>query len=479
MTALNHINNAARICAGAASSKRWPSWLEASFAAMWLGTAVSGQTLETFTTTVRPSDTYFATGWSSGAGAPNAAFAQGAGVYTISGATNGSGGYMDMYLAAPGRTVDIGVNRCAGVSARTLPGNQARSFRIFLIDAAGRSASATFLSAEFIGETPQAIGRALSMERGFDTRKVERLRISGDELEGASPFAIAFNEIAAVGAEGVFDGSVLRNVSARGAVGTGANVLVGGFVVNGTAPKQLLVRAAGPALQSFGIASPLADPNLQLFRGASQIAGNDNWAGDAATTSAFNKVRAFPFAAGSRDSALVTPVAPGASTLQVKGVGDTVGEALLEAYDQDDLSATFPEPRIVNASARGVVGPNQPPLIVGFIIKGTAPKTLLIRACGPALASFGLSTGFEADPELKLVDASGATVASNDNWGTAGGSIAATAQSAGAFPLTQGSRDAAVLVTLAPGAYAAVTTGISGTGGIVLVELYEAPPGTK
>jgi hypothetical protein len=439
--------------------------------------SVSSQTLETFTATVRAGDTYFAGCWSAGSAAPVAGFSQGAGTYSLSGVANDAGGFVDVYLATSGHTVDIGTNRCLGVSARVLPGNQAKAFRVFLLDSAGKSAAATFLASEFEGGVPQAVGRALTIERGFDPKKIERLRISGDELEGAAPLAIAFNEIAATGSDGTFDGSVLRNFSARGYVGNGSSVLVAGFVINGSAGKQLLVRAAGPALQAFGVVSPLADPTFQVFRGVSGGAGNDNWASDTAMSGLFTRVHAFPFASGSRDSALVAGFASGASTILVKGVGDTSGEALLETYDTDDLSATFPEPRIINASARAMVGQNLPPLIVGFVITGPARKTLLIRAAGPALGTVGLTSGFESDPQLKLVDFTGAVVATNDNWNT--GMDANVAASAGAFPFASGSRDAGMLVSLAPGAYATVVTGTSTAGGIVLVEIYEARPGVR
>lgn len=128
------------------------------------------------------------------------------------------------------------------------------------------------------------------------------------------------------------DGRFL-NLSTRAQVGTGGDVMVSGFVVSPGAPKTVLIRAVGPTLAAFGLTGVLVDPTLVLFDGAGKpIAANDNWAPSAA--SAFVAAGAFALPANSKDAALVTAaLPPGNYTVQVAGVGDTTGAALVEVYD--------------------------------------------------------------------------------------------------------------------------------------------------
>jgi len=125
----------------------------------------------------------------------------------------------------------------------------------------------------------------------------------------------------------------LVNLSARHWVGTGADVLIAGFVVAGAGSKQVLVRAVGPTLATFGVAGALADPELEVLDGAGRVLGrSDNW--DAALAPNFARVGAFPLAAGSRDAAaLVTLPAGSTYTVKVSGVNNTAGEALVEVYE--------------------------------------------------------------------------------------------------------------------------------------------------
>jgi hypothetical protein len=198
------------------------------------------------------------------------------------------------------------------------------------------------------------------------------------------------------------------------------------------------------------------------------VAVNDDWAPALATT--FASVGAFAFPAGSKDAALINP-ANGAFTVQAKGAGE--GTILVEAYDV--RSGT--ERRLVNLSARNFVGTGSDILIAGFAIAGTGTKQVLIRAVGPALTAFGVP-GALADPRLEVFDGTGRSLAVNDNWGTAVGSAtlatAATFSAVGAFPLTAGSRDAALLLTLNAGAsYTVQVAGVSNATGEALVEVYE------
>ena len=263
------------------------------------------------------------------------------------------------------------------------------------------------------------------------------------------------------------------NLSTRGQVKTGASQLIVGFVISGN--KSILVRAAGPALTVLGINSALADPRLRLEAQASDIAlTNDNWQQGNASAALFARLGAFPFAAGSLDAALVQPLGAQAYTAIVSGANNSSGVALVEAYDADPAPGATANPRLLNLSTRGEVGVGENALVAGFVLSGTQPRRVLIRAIGPGLASFGL-TGVLGDPILTLFR-SGTPIATNDDWeiSRSSAAIAVTAQRVGAFPLGAGSLDAALLITLAPGAYTAVITGADGTTGIALVEVYDA-----
>ncbi|WP_414663776.1 CAP domain-containing protein [Horticoccus sp. 23ND18S-11] len=258
--------------------------------------------------------------------------------------------------------------------------------------------------------------------------------------------------------------SYLSNLSVRTGAGTGPQTLIVGFSVSG-GNKPLLVRGIGPALTSFGVAGALSDPKLELYRETAQISANDNWL--AADSPTFTGVGAFGLANGSKDAAMVVSVGPSSYTAQVSGANGGTGIALVELYDT--AGDTSPA-RLVNVSARSQVGTGSNILIAGFSVAGTGPKKLLIRAVGPSLEAFGVS-GTLADPKLELYGSAGKLV-ENDNWDP---SVAGTFAQIGAFALTSGSRDAVLLVTLPPGNYTAQVSGVGGTTGVALVELYEIP----
>ncbi len=272
--------------------------------------------------------------------------------------------------------------------------------------------------------------------------------------------------------------SRLTNVSTRGFVPAGGS-LTPGFVVQGNAPKSLVIRAVGPTLGSFGVGGTLADPVLDVIPLGSETAAasNDNWGGAAALTAAFGRVGAFPFAAASSNDASVAAVlgAPGAGayTVRITSKSPTVGGiALAEVYDEDAPGASS---RLVNVSTRGFVGTGDQALVPGFFVGGNAPKRVLIRAVGPGLAQFGV-TGVVSDPQLTLVPlGSDEPVAANDNWGGTAALQGAFTQ-AGAFALPAGSADAAIVLRLPPGGYTVVVAGVGTTIGTALVEVYDLDP---
>ncbi len=268
---------------------------------------------------------------------------------------------------------------------------------------------------------------------------------------------------------GLFDGepssSRLVNLSVRAAAGTGDQVLIAGFAVSAGAAKAVLVRGIGPTLSSFGVGGVLADPVLSLFEARGQFATNDDWRGATAIAATAAAVGAFALPGNSRDAAVLSDLAPGTYTAQIAGKGTAAGTALLELYEAPGNSSA----RLVNLSARTRV---DAPLIVGFAVQGNTPRRLLIRAVGPALAPFGIPD-FLPDPTLEIF-AGSTSLFRNDDWGGDPIVVAANAAS-GAFPLAAGSRDAAILVTLASGTYSAVVSD-RGTGrGVALVEVYEVP----
>ncbi len=267
----------------------------------------------------------------------------------------------------------------------------------------------------------------------------------------------------------------LANLSSRGFVGTGESVLITGVVVNDTAGKQYLARAVGPALTGFGVSGALNQPVLRILdANGRELASNSGWENgpDASDIPDITKaVGAFPFAKGSSDAALLARLPYGQYTLQISSANNATGVGLAEIYEVDAAIG-----RTINLSTRGVVRAGEALLIGGVVVRGPGPKRLLVRAIGPTLASFGVTTALD-DPLLDVF--SGATrVATNDDWGTRIGNaataaeVAAASRTVGAFPLPDNSRDAALLVTLPEGAYTAQITGKAAEG-VILLEIYE------
>ena len=274
----------------------------------------------------------------------------------------------------------------------------------------------------------------------------------------------------------------LVNLSVRIGAGTGDSTLLVGFVVGGSGTagtKPLLIRGVGPTLTAYGVGGALADPNLDfLLQGSTTpLFSNDNWGGDAQITSVGNAVGAFPFSSStSKDSALYVTPGGGVYSARITGVSNTTGIALAEIYDASGGSFTSTTPRLINVSARALVGTGEGALIAGFVINGNSPRTVLIRGIGPTLGSYGVG-GAIVDPQLELTQTvSGATVpvATNDNW-NGDPMIASAASAVGAFALGSTSKDASILITLAPGVYSAKVTGVANTTGIGLIEVYEVP----
>ena len=259
----------------------------------------------------------------------------------------------------------------------------------------------------------------------------------------------------------------LSNLSTRARVAAD-NPLLTGFAITGTGDRTVLVRAVGPGLTGFGVTGALEAPLLRLYDATGNVlVENTGWAGAPALTQAAAISGAFPLATGHADSAVLVSLAPGNYSIQVLDSRSTNGGvALAEIYDVAGGSAS----RLANASSRSSLTAADGVLISGFVITGTTNGSLLVRGVGPALTQFGV-TGALADPIVSLYDGTGRMVANNDNWSAT--SLVSSASSVGAFALVAGSKDAALTVTLTPGAYTAQVSGATGSTGGALLEIYE------
>lgn len=260
----------------------------------------------------------------------------------------------------------------------------------------------------------------------------------------------------------------LVNLSSRSTVGTGADLMIAGFVVGGDAPKDVLIRAVGPGLADMGVSGVLSLPHVQVFDAQGEsIQAHSRW--NSALVPSFAQVGAFPLAAGSNDAALRVQLPPGSYTAQVSGLSGGAGVALVEIYEMDGTS------RLLNVSTRARVGTDSGILISGLVIgPGSGTRRVLVRAAGPALQEFGVSSAL-ADPALAVLDADGVTLLTNDNWSdtSAVDAIAEATRTVGAFAFHAGSKDAATLAELAPGSYTVQVRGVADTTGIALIEVYD------
>lgn len=277
----------------------------------------------------------------------------------------------------------------------------------------------------------------------------------------------------------------LANLSARAdtspSLGSGYE-LGAGFITVGTAPKTLLLRAIGPALGNYNISDFVTQPTLTLFSSTQTqlLSLTAGWNSDLA--SVFSSVGAFSLATGSADEALAQPFNSGSYTAYVSSADNTQDAvALLEVYDADDNA---PASRLTNLSARSYTGTGANSLVGGFIIHGSMPEEVLIRAVGPGLTPLGV-TGALAETQLQVFDQSNSLIASIQGWGVnptvgpstvsaaPGAATTAIMQSVGAFSLA--ANDSAMLLTLPAGQYTAVVSSATGASGVAMVEIYEVP----
>jgi hypothetical protein len=270
----------------------------------------------------------------------------------------------------------------------------------------------------------------------------------------------------------------LGNISTRSLVQTGEHVMIGGFIVQGSGPKRVIIRAIGPELTQYGIADELANPRLELHNGTGAlIATNDDWQttilGGIITSNQVSDIQnsgRVPTAAS--ESAIVADLQPGNYTAIVSGVNNTLGVALVEVYDLNSGASS----NLGNISTRSFVQTGEHVMIGGFIVQGSGPKRVIIRAIGPELTQHGIADAL-ADPRLELHNGTGALIATNDNWQTTilGGIITnnqvSDIQNSGRAPTA--ASESAIIADLQPGNYTAIVSGVNNTLGVALVEVYD------
>ncbi len=257
----------------------------------------------------------------------------------------------------------------------------------------------------------------------------------------------------------------LVQLSTRMQVGTGDNVLIGGFIMRGPSAKRLVIRGIGP---SSGLTGALADPVLELHDSTgATIASNDNW-GNAANSQEITDTGLAPVSPN--ESAILTTLPSDANSIAytaiVKGANNTTGIGLVEVYDLD----SGPGSTLLNIATRGQVNVDPNALIGGFILGGTESKRVLIRAIGPSLVPFGIPNAL-TDPILELRNSSGTLLDSNDDWGLSPNQ--AEIQASGAAPTNP--KESAVIRLLSAGQFTAIVRGVNGTSGIGSVEVYQLP----
>jgi hypothetical protein len=247
-------------------------------------------------------------------------------------------------------------------------------------------------------------------------------------------------------------------------VQTGDDVGIGGFIITGSAPKQVTVRGLGPSLAGFGVPNPLADPVLELHGppGFTTII-NDNWRDSQDGCLGTPELRP----TNDLESAICgVTLDPGAYTAILRGKNNGTGIGLVEVYDVDQAAPS----KLANLSTRAFVSTGSNIVIAGFTLgNGAGDDRVIIRGIGPSLIAFGVPNAL-ANPALELRNSNGTLLMSNDDWQD-NAAQAAEITAAGLAPSND--LESAIEVTLPPSAYTALLAGLNDGIGVGLVEVYD------
>jgi hypothetical protein len=266
--------------------------------------------------------------------------------------------------------------------------------------------------------------------------------------------------------------SQLLNISTRARVLTDDQVLIAGFIITGTDPKEVLIRGIGPSLNGVGVT--LSDPTLELHQDSATLATNDNWKTKPDGTSQQAEIQATTIPpTNDLESAILMTLSPGAYTTILAGKNGGTGVGLVEVYDL----ASGANSELANISTRGFVDTGDNVMIGGFIIGGGegGGARVVVRAIGPSLGSEGVQ-GTLQDPTLELHDVNGTTIATNDNWKINDQTQQSQEAEVRATTLPPANDlESAIVTTFAPGPYTAIVRGKNNTTGVALVEAYSLP----
>ena len=321
------------------------------------------------------------------------------------------------------------------------------------------SLAGTLEIAEFTGEGTIAHAAAIS---GVFKNAPNGTRVT--TLDGRGSFVISYTstDVTLTDFQPTPPNARLLNISTRAQVLTGDAVAIGGFIVTGSEPKNVVMRAIGPSLALNGVFGPLQDPVIELHdsKGA-LVTMNDNWR----DTQEFEVTGAGVIPSDFGDSAIFATLSPGAYTAVVRGKNNTTGVALVDVYD---LSSGSPS-KLANISTRGFVDADHV-LIGGLIAGGNAPDTVhvVVRGIGSGVQSSGVPN-FLPDAALEVRDKDGALLTANDDFGTPADSQSSVPKSLWPANTT----DAATGVTLSAGNYTVIVSGKGGASGNALVEIYD------
>jgi glucose/arabinose dehydrogenase len=255
------------------------------------------------------------------------------------------------------------------------------------------------------------------------------------------------------------------DISSRSQVGSGTNVMIGGFIITGSAPKRVIVRAIGPSLQQLNVPNPLPDPVLELHGPTGAvISSNNNWR----ETQEAEIIASQLAPPNDLESAIIANLQPGAYTAVVQERNGAPGVGLVEVYDLDSAAGA----KLANISTRSFIQTDDNRLIGGFILgSNSGAAKVIVRAIGPSLTQGGIGNAL-ADPTLELRDSNGAQLLANDNWQD-DPNQAAQITAGGLAPGNP--LESAIATSLLPGAYTVIAAGKNGGTGIGLVEIYNIP----